>query len=327
MNTGILAGGLGCLLALSVGCSQKKAALPLPPSPAPTDVSKAPPAAKAPVTEVSLAASEVHCTAKTSSAVHLRQSEQEKASGPELPAGTEVVVLARGQLERKGLPIFRVQVTSTAQTGYVFLSQREMGPGCPFVWPDLKPPKKAEPQDTKLEAGDKQCFRSGTFQKLSQIYQPACVSDYGKPGPARHEVDVDGDGRLDELLDYGDELVLVLHTAAGFKPLLIGQGMNTEHHDATVKWLEPVHAGDKVYLATAAHEAETFESGSTNTSSFSLDLVHPDGKVFEVFNLSIDQPDLELEFRGNKDGSVVLTDGKGRNQTLHWNAALERFVL
>jgi hypothetical protein len=224
------------------------------------------------------------------------------------------------------LPIYKVKVTSSQLAGFVFLRESELGSGCPLIWPAPTAPKKNEPVDTAFQEGDKECFRKGTFKTVKQLYDRDCETEHDKPAAAKYKIDVNGDGKPDEFLDYADELVLALTTTGGYKALLLGGGMDTEHHDGVGKWLDPVKAGDATYVAVSYHETESFDDSQTEISRYTLYSVKPDGKVYEVLSYSAENADVTLEIRGNPDGTVTLREGDRRSQTLHWNADLARFV-
>lgn len=316
--------GLCVGLVAMAGCSKRREAVKAPPPP-----QTEPATAIAPVSTPSsdATAPAPSCTARLRNSVHLRPAEQEKSAGPTLAAGTALNVLAQGSLTRKGLPIYRVKVTSSQLIGYVFLTERELGAECPFVFAQPNDSKVNEPEDTGLDNGGEPCFRTGTFKDRKQMFNPECLESHGKPEAPKYKLDVNGDGLIDELLTYGNDVVLALNSANGFTPLLFSRALNNGNHDSNAAWLPPVQAGDAVYLPTSYHETTTFdEIENESFSVYTLHRVRADGKVFAVFHDSVDQADVTREFRGNADGSVVISDGKNRKQTLRWNAKLYRFV-
>lgn len=258
------------------------------------------------------------CDAAPRGPFHLRPQAEAAAAGPELAAGTRLVVLARAGLGRRRGELFHVRVRDTGATGYAFLTLADLGAGCPFAWDEPAPPTRSETADGCLA-------RRGWFATRAETLTDAART---LTATVAWRADVNGDGGDDELAHYdtvegcmGEGVMgLFLHGPRGWRAVELGADTTGEHHGRDVTRVETPRG--PLLLIT---DTEQFGDGDDGTRSahYALHRVTPEGELVDVWratNAGLTPED--WSFAAGPADTVVLTSrGANRTQTLAWDAA------
>ncbi len=274
------------------------------------------------------------CSARSATSFHLRPRAVVRSEGPELPAGTEVEVLATSDVHRRGgaegfsPPVLsHVRVTSNGAEGYAFVGPRELKPGCPLLAP-MAPALGAMARRIGHQWHVNYARSPGVEEIPAQrLTRWAAAFD-----AARDEVlarfDADHNGSEETLVrahpdEGGPVIVLMREGVRGAPGIVVDQEWDHDHH--SVQYGEVMRAGRVEYVAMddwVVGLCFGCRDAQCDVSSRRLLRLHPDGWFVVVVNLPRESEGEALTLRGEPDGSVTVTGAvTGRTQRLRFDAA------
>lgn len=303
----------------SVAVSASDEATPVPDpvhaSPTPTVET----AARSPVATVA-------CTATLRTAFHLRPHMTVRSIGPEVAAGSRVVVLSTSTVYRGGsyspAPVLScVRVIATGVEGYAFVHPRELGPECALLpdWYGRRLP-------LRYRIGGRRSRYLGEDQRRREA--PPTTTWSWPFDPTRDRVlarfDIDHNGNLETLIrgvardDGYPEVVLLREGVRGPVGIVVADEMEVGENFSS-RFATTIVAGGVVYVAMEDWVAgcrHCLEASCVSTS-YTLYRLHPDGWFVSVGSVPREAQGERLRLRGEGDGTLSV-----EGETTHRRASL-----
>lgn len=197
-----------------------------------------------------------------------------------------------------------------------------------------QPLDRSAEYDGRVAQGEDRCLRRGPTRCLPELLRPSCNlnSTALSEGP---QVDLDGDGRTERLVDISGTLAILRETPAGWVADIV-ELLEPGAFREELSWQEPLRAGGAVYAATLSYAWESFGGGENddgtpeepytdqiNTAALLRRL--PDGHLYKVFEYTYDGDTEDCRFTGSPDQSVTLRCKEG-NVRLLFDERLRRLV-
>lgn len=260
------------------------------------------------------------CTARLRAAFHLRPRAVVRSLGLELPAGTEVAVLATSSVQRPQrewggalAPVLsRVRVIATGVEGYAFVDPRELTPTCPLLTPI-----GAMTRSLRDRIGHQWRVNYGREWGVAPV-PVTQLTGWGLAfDPARDEVlarfDVDHNGSEEVLIranpenNLGAVLALMRGTGARATGIVVEQEWDHDHH--SIRYGQTIRAGRDTYVAM-----HTWDVGGCNRCLdavceqpyWDLRRLHPDGWFVRTATLPRQSEGEALSLHGEADGRVTV---------------------
>ncbi len=289
-------------------------------------------------TAVPPAVATVTCTATLRAAFHLRPHMTVRSIGPELAAGSRVVVLETSTISRRGElgpePVLsRVRVVATGVEGYTFVHPHELGPGCPLL-PD-RAQRTVSLRDRisgrrLLDRGEDQ---GGRDARPTTSWSWAFDATRDR---VLARFDIDQNGSLETLIRGGlrddglaPAVVLLREGVRGPVGIVVAEERYVGEN-FTSSFATTLIAGGVVYVAM--EESETGDcrhcrGASCDRNSYALYRLHPDGWFVRVASIPLKSQGERLRVRGDDDGTLsVESETTHRRASLRFDRAEFRFV-
>ncbi|MDB4928162.1 MAG: hypothetical protein JWM10_646 [Myxococcaceae bacterium] len=298
-------------------------------APAPESARSTPGVASAPAPPVAPAT----CTATLRAAFHLRPHMTVRSIGPEVAAGSRVVVLGTSNVSRSWqsdtTPVLsRVRVIATGAEGYAFVHPRELGPECPLL-----PDRDRTPSPIRDRIG-------GRHPDYLLRHTSTPTTTWNWPfDPADDEVlarfDIDHNGNLETLVRAQPRdgrhtaVVLLREGVRGPVGIVVAEYLD-EGENFSARFGTTIVAGGVVYLAmeeSATGGCRHCRDASCGSNAYALYRLHPDGWFVHVGWVPLESQGEGLRVRGEDDGTLTV-EGQAthRRVSLRFDRAAFWFV-
>ncbi len=275
------------------------------------------------------------CSARSATSFHLRPRAVVRSEGPELPAGTDLEVLATSDVHRPGptaggvsTPVLsHVRVTATGAEGYAFVGPRELKPGCPLLAP-MAPTSGAIASRIGHQWHVNYARSPGVAETPAQRLTRWAVAFDAARDEVLARFDADHNGSEETLVrahpeEGGAVIVLMREGVRGSPGIVVDQEWDHDHH--SIQYGEVIHAGRADYVAMddwAVGLCFGCRTAQCDVASRRLLRLHPDGWFVVVVDVPRESEGEALTLRGEPDGSVTVTGAvTGRTQRLRFDAA------
>jgi hypothetical protein len=269
------------------------------------------------------------------SAFHLRPLVTVRSIGPEVAAGSRVVVLGTSNVSRSWAGISpvlsRVRVIATGAEGYAFVHPRELGPECPLL-PDRD--RTPSPIRDRISGRHPDYLREREMQRPS----PPTTTWSWPFDPARDAVlarfDIDHNGNLETLVraqarDEGHPAVVLLREGVrGPVGIVVAEYLD-EGENFIAQFDTTIVAGGVVYVAMdeSATGCRHCRDATCGRSTYALYRLHPDGWFVLAGRVPRESQGESLRVRGEDDGTLTVEgEATHRRVSLRFDRAAFWFV-
>lgn len=288
-------------------------------------------------TAVPPAVATVACTATLRAAFHLRPHMTVRSIGPEIAAGSRVVVLETSTVSRTGElgpePVLsRVRVLATGVEGYAFVHPHELGPECPLL-----PDRAQRSVSLRDRISGRRSLDRGEDQRGRDARPTTSWSwafDATRDRVLAH-FDIDHNGSLETLIrgglrdDGGPAVVLLREGVRGPVGIVVAEERYVGEN-FTSSFATTLIAGGVVYVAM--EESETgncrhCRGAWCDRNSYALYRLHRDGWFVRVALIPLKSQGERLRVRGEDDGTLsVEGETTHRRALLRFDGVEFRFV-
>lgn len=268
----------------------------------------------------------VACTATLRAAFHLRPHMTVRSTGPEVAAGSRVVVLSTSTVSRGGssgpAPVLsRVRVIATGVEGYAFVHPRELGPECPLL-----PDRYRHTPPLRDRIGGR---RPRSLDQDQPLPEAPLTTTWRWPFDATRDrvlarVDIDRNGSLETVIwgdarDGGNPAVVLLREGVGGPVGIVVAEVLYVGENFTSSFATTIVTGGVVYVAMEESHAGCRHclDASCASTSYALYRLHPDGWFVSVGSVPQESQGERLRVRGEGDGTLAV-----EGETTHRRASL-----
>lgn len=268
----------------------------------------------------------VACTATLRSTFHLRPHMTVRSIGPEVAAGSRVVVLStstvhRGRSSSPAPVLSRVRVIATGVEGYAFVHPRELGPECALLpdWYGRRPP-------LRYRIGGRRSRYLGEDQRRRDAPP---TTTWSWPFDASLDrvlarFDIDHNGNLETLIrgeardDRYPTVVLLREGVRGPVGIVVADELDVGENFSS-RFATTIVAGGVVYVAMEdwVPSCRRCLDASCGSTSYALYRLHPDGWFICVGAVPRESQGERLRVRGEDSGTLSV-----EGETTHRRASL-----